>query len=67
MTQALILVGLMFLLIFLGVPICFAFATVAVTGLSLTGSNPLNMIGQGPFRRHEFIYHSGNTVLRVRR
>lgn len=49
MTQALILVGLMFLLIFLGVPICFAFATVAVTDLSLTGSNPLNMIGQGLF------------------
>lgn len=49
MTEAIILVGLMFLLIFIGVPICFSFATVAVVGLFLTGSNPINMIGQGLF------------------
>ena len=49
MTEALILVGLMFFLIFIGVPICFSFATVAVVGLTLTGSSPLNMIGQGLF------------------
>lgn len=47
MLETIILIGLMFLLIFVGVPICFAFAGVSVAGLLLIGNNPINVIPQG--------------------
>lgn len=49
MVETLLLIGLMFLLVFLGVPICFAFAGVSVVGLFFIGGNPLNIIPQGLF------------------
>lgn len=49
MLETIILIGLMFLLIFAGVPICFAFAGVSVVGLLLIGNNPINVIPQGLF------------------
>ena len=49
MVQALLLILLMFALIFLGVPICFCFSSVAITGILMIGTNPINLIPQGLF------------------
>lgn len=49
MLQAAILIGTMFFLIFLGVPICFCFASVSIIGVLMIGNNPINLIPQGLF------------------
>jgi len=43
------LIGLLFLLVFAGVPICFVFATVSIVGVLMVSGNPLITIPQGIF------------------
>lgn len=49
MLPTITLIVLMFILIFLGIPICFAFACVSIAGVFMIGSNPLNIVPQGLF------------------
>ncbi len=49
MLQASILIFTMFFLIFIGMPICFCFASVSILGVLMIGNNPINIIPQGLF------------------